>query len=73
MTIGNEMLHAKRSYICISKTNCALVYTDILASIVPSLNNILDVRMRFIKCHEAGFLDIYDKNRCFSDIVLQKK
>ena len=28
VTIGNKMLHAKRSYIFISKTNCALVYTD---------------------------------------------
>ena len=45
----------------------------ILASIVPSLNNIIDVRMCFIKCHEAGFMDIYEKSQCYIDILFQKK
>ena len=37
----------------------------LLASIVPSLNNTIDVRTCFIKCREAGFMDIYDKNQCY--------
>ena len=52
-TLPNKMLHAPCSYTQI-----------ILASIVPSLNNIIDVRKCFVKCHEAGFVDIYDKNQC---------
>lgn len=37
----------------------------LLVSIVPSLNNTIDVRTCFVKCHEAGFMDIYAKNQCY--------
>ena len=35
----------------------------VLTAIVPTLNNTIDVSTCFIKCHQAGFMDIY--NQCY--------
>ena len=37
----------------------------LLTSIVPTLNNTIDVRTCFIKCRQAGFMDIYDNDQCY--------
>ena len=48
-------------------TKCCMHHVDqqiTLASIFPVLNAIIDVKKCFVISHQAGFVDIFDKNKC---------
>ena len=52
------------AYSVVRNPQDALISAVILpTSIVPTLNNTIDVRTCFIKCRQAGFMDIY--NQCY--------